>query len=730
LLVSLLLVTSLASAAALESRREAGAANPIRRVVSMLQAMQTKVTEEGATEKKLYEKYMCYCKTSGSDLSGSIAAAEAKISSLPSEIEAAEATLTQAKATKAKAEEDRAAAKSAMAEATAIREKEAATYAAFKADKDANMAAIAAAVAALEKGMAGAFLQTTAAGVLRRLASGNQDIPEDSRQAMLAFLDSSAHGNPFSQGYAPSSGQITGLLKELSDDMDRDLADATKTEEGAIKTYGELMAAKTKEVQATTQSIEAKEKQIGELGIEIVELKEDLSDTEAAYMEDKKFLADLDKNCAAKTAEWEVVVATRTQELAALADTIKILNDDDALELFKKTLPSSSASFMQVRKSTSAMQKNVLALIRGARGNRANSRHRAQFDLIELALTGKKVSFAKVLKMIDEMVAMLKEEQLDDDHKKEYCLMQFDVTDDKKKDLERTMSLEASAIEKAKEAIATLKEEIAALEAGIAALDKSVAEATEQRKEENVDYTALMASDTAAKDLLAIAKNRLNKFYNPKLYKPAPKRDLSAEEGIVVSMGGSLAPTQPPGGIAGTGVTVFAQVSAHTHRRDVVAPPPPPEAVAAYKKKSGENTGVIAMIDLLIGDLDKEMSESTTAEKEAQADYETMMADSAAKRTQDSKTLAEKVETKAATEGALQEAETAHATAAKEHMATLEYESSLHAECDWLLKYFEVRKEARAGEVDSLKKAKDVLSGADYSFVQMAKNQKSLRGSA
>jgi phage shock protein A len=693
--------------------------------------MQSKVTEEGNKEKALFDKYMCWCKSGSSDLSSSIAAAEAKISSLPSEIEASEATLTQAKATLAKATEDRAAAKEAMAAATSIREKEAATYAAFKADKDANMDAIAAAVAALEKGMAGAFLQTDAAQVLKRLTN-NGDMPEDSRQAVLAFLEggSSSQGNPFSQGYAPSSGQITGLLKELSDDMDRDLAATTKEEEAAIATYEQLMAAKTKEVNACTAQIEAKTNQIGELGIEIVELKEDLSDTEAAYMEDKQFLADLEKNCATKTAEWEVVVKTRADELAALADTIKILNDDDALELFKKTLPTPSASFMQLSTSIAQLRRNALAVVRGARAQRANSRHRAQFDLLELALTGKKVSFEKVLKMIDEMVAMLKEEQLDDDHKKEYCLTQFDLTDDKKKSLERTMSLETAAIEKAKEAIATLTEEIAALEAGIKALDKAVAEATEQRKEENEDYTELIASDTAAKELLGLARNRLNKFYNPKLYKPAPKRVLDAEESIVVSMGNTLAPTQPPGGIAGTGVTVLAQIQAHTHRsKGSVAPPPPPEAVAAYTKKSEENTGVIGMIDLLIGDLDKEMTESTTGEQEAQKDYETMMADSAAKRTEDSATLSSKMSTKADTEAALQEAETAHTAAAKEHMATLEYDASLHAECDWLLKYFETRKEARAGEVDSLKRAKDVLSGADYSLVQTARGaQKSLRG--
>merc|ERR1712188_4533 len=135
-----------------------------------------------------------------------------------------------------------------------------------------------------------------------------------------------------------------------------------------------------------------------------------------------------------------------------------------------------------------------------------------------------------------------------------------------------------------KQAIAALADEIAALEAGLKALDKSVAEATEQRKEENSDYTELIANDAAAKELLGFAKNRLNKFYNPKLYKPPPKRVLSEEERITVNMGGTLAPTAAPGGIAGTGVTVLADVKEHR-----VAPGPPPETAAAFAKKSEES---------------------------------------------------------------------------------------------------------------------------------------------
>merc|ERR1719261_955598 len=108
------------------------------------------------------------------------------------------------------------------------------------------------------------------------------------------------------------------------------------------------MAAKTKEINALTKAIEEKMTRSGELAVAIVEMKNDLGDTAEALIEDKKFLADLEKNCETKKGEWETIVKTRNEELLALADTIKVLNDDDALELFKKTLPG-SASFVQVK---------------------------------------------------------------------------------------------------------------------------------------------------------------------------------------------------------------------------------------------------------------------------------------------------------------------------------------------------------------------------------------------
>merc|ERR550537_2179585 len=165
------------------------------------------------------------------------------------------------------------------------------------------------------------------------------DMSDYDREEVTSFLSGTSES-----GYAPASGQITGILKQMTDTMVKELSESTKAENSAITTFQELMAAKTKEVDALTASIEEKMVRLGELQVSIVEMKEDLDDTGKALLEDKKFLADLDKNCAIKTKEHEENMKLRSEELLALADTIKVLNDDDALELFKKTLPGAAAS--------------------------------------------------------------------------------------------------------------------------------------------------------------------------------------------------------------------------------------------------------------------------------------------------------------------------------------------------------------------------------------------------
>merc|ERR1719356_1786526 len=286
----------------------------------------------------------------------------------------------------------------------------------------------------------------------------------------------------------------------MTDTMAKELADATATEETAIKDFEALVSAKTSEIEALTVEIEAKLESSGELGVEIVNMKEDLDDTAKAYAEDKKFLAQLNEGCAKKKAEWEERSKTRTEELLAIADTIKILNDDDALELFKKTLPG--PELLQIKVTARDMQASALSTLSSAKTQDP------RVALIALTLRGGAKSFDKVIKMIDEMVVLLGDEQTGDDEKKAYCEKEIDTAEDEKKVLENTGSDIQKAIDNTEETIATLAEEIAALLKGIKDLDGQVKEATATREEDNAFYKKTMQENTAAKDVSASRKGR------------------------------------------------------------------------------------------------------------------------------------------------------------------------------------------------------------------------------
>merc|ERR1711956_92283 len=224
---------------------------------------------------------------------------------------------------------------------------------------------------------------------------------------------------------------IIGILKQMDDEMAAALKEAEATEAEAIKTYEALMAAKQKEVETLNAMIEEKLTRKGELGVELAGGLNELEDTKIALAEDEKFLAELETGCATKEKEWAEVCKTRQEELVALAETIKILNDDDALELFKKTLPS-AASLLQVAESAQSVRKRALLAISEASNHSRHLGVQPQLDLIALALKGKSQGFEKVIGMIDEMVANLKKEQEDDEAKKEYCDKEFDTSEDKK----------------------------------------------------------------------------------------------------------------------------------------------------------------------------------------------------------------------------------------------------------------------------------------------------------
>jgi hypothetical protein len=662
----------------------------------MLQMITKKVESEGKEADKLHDQFMCECSKTQASLADQIATGEASGSDQAAALEAGKAHQAQMTQDIVDAKNARAAAKEAIATSTAIREKEAKAFSAAKADSEANIAAMSKALDAIHKGVGASFIQSDAAKVLGQLVQNKQDLFSDNREEVEDFLQNGVKSE--------FSGEIIGVLDQLKETMSKDLADAEATEKDAIATYNEFVAAKNREFETLQASIESKMARLGELGVANSQLSNSGGDTGSSVAADKKTLAELKADCEQRQNAYEAEKKSRVEELAALADTVKMLNDDDALDLFKKALPSGS-SFVQMTSRDSVVRTHVMSMVKAAQHKHSKS---TQLDFIALALRGKKVGFDKVVALIDKMVNQLMGEQVNDDARKQYCLKEFDEADDEKKVLQRKVHDAETAIMDAKESIQTLTEEISSTQAAIVENDKFVEEATAQRQEENAAYKTLMTENTAALELIKMAKNRMNKFYNPSLYVAPPKRELSREDRIAVNMGGTAPPTPAPGGIAGTGIMAFIQVH--------------------DQKKGEEANGVIAMMDLLLKDLEGQMTVAETDEKNAQEDYTKAIFDAKEKRTADSKLLAEKVSAKAEADAALEKHTEDKTGFSKELLANGEYIASLHADCDWLLEHFDQRKEARNDEIDAMKKAKDVLNGADYSLLEVG-TARSLRGS-
>merc|ERR1719324_2345443 len=171
--VALLCLLGSASAAGVEAGLKA---NPIRKVVTMLQNMQKKIAAEGAKKEKMFDQYMCYCSNADETLGKAISDAETKIPQVESSIKEDAALKQQLESELKEAQVSRVEAKDTIAKSTALREKEAGAYAKTKSDAESNIGALDKAIPAIEKGMSGAFLQTAAASVLRKLSvSANMD---------------------------------------------------------------------------------------------------------------------------------------------------------------------------------------------------------------------------------------------------------------------------------------------------------------------------------------------------------------------------------------------------------------------------------------------------------------------------------------------------------------------------------------------------------------------------
>merc|ERR1719213_1168106 len=286
------------------------------------------------------------------------------------------------------------------------------------------------------------------------------------------------------------------------------------------------------------------------------------------------------------------------------------------------------------------------------------------------------------------MIEVLGKQQDGDTKHKSWCEGELAKTADESQKASETANSLSASIAQTSDEISPTADDIAALQSGIAALDKDVATATEMRKSEHAEYLETAQLTEAAIQLIGKAKNRLQKFYNPALYKK-PEPMPEEEEAAAAS---------------------FMQVVAH------VAPPEAPETFSGpYEKKGQKSGGVMALMDMLTGELKSTLQAAQHDEKSAQAEYVELMADSQTQRQQDSETITDKSAAKAQLEGSLVALKENKAMTLKQMDDLNAYNMEVHGSCDFILQNFKLREEARTNEIEGLKNAKAVLAGASYS---------------
>lgn len=705
--------------------------NPIRKIVTLMQNMQKEIEAEGVKEKELFDKFMCFCETGQADLAKAADDAKAQNEAATTKHDASTSEKAQLEEDIKTHKADMEAAQADLAKATNIRDKEKAEFDETLATKSASDAALASAIPAIEKGMAGGsllqFVGKKSMRQLKRAILNSQTVTSDDRSDIKAFLQGQTDG--------PGSGEILGMLKAMKDELGRDIATLTKNEEAAVKGFGDMSSSKEKEIEFADESIESKKERVGTLAVEIVQLKDEIEDSANEATESEKMGAALAKQCAEKKKDYDAASKSRADEMAAVGEAISILTDDDALDVFKKAAPSSfvqdsSSSggygfhhhrnmftgelvFLQVKSSTArAVDQAQRILASHAVSNRGGLMLftlKSKLRHASGAASRGAVDFSEILKMIDQMVEVLKSEGKDDMRKKDFCVADLDKTDREKMAAEDKLSNVQATIEEITGNIDTVSQGIADLEEGIKSLDRDVAQATEQRKQEHAEYATNVQMQEVAIEIVGKAKNRLNKFYNPSAYKAPPKKELSQEDKLLAGGASALVQTesnfdQPEA--SELGAVSFAQVSARIRQE------PPALAQYAKNEKSG---GVVALMDTMIADLKAGAQEARFMEKQAQAEYVELMENSQTKRAQDQKSLVDQGGAKAELEEALTEAKENQALTMDELENVQKTLSELHGSCDFLLKNFEMRLEARGAEIEGLQNAKATLSGANLS---------------
>jgi len=650
---------------------------PVSKVVTLLKDMLKQLEKEAEEDEEIYDKMACWCETNDKEKTKSIADAEARIEDLTSKIEELTANSARLGTEIKNLEKEVAANQEALDQATAIRQKQLAEFNAEEKDLLESISALKAAVVVLSKHHPNSMLQIPQSHLLgvavsllhemEKHASLLENIlTRSQRKTVIAFVQAPQDyfdASPtFKQSYAPQSGEIFGILKQMKETFESNLSASQKEEMANQKAYEDVKAAKEEEIAAGQAQIDTKTQELADTDEKLAQSKQDIDDTKNSLAADEEFLMMLKEKCQMTDQEWEERQNTRQLEMAAVSKALAILSGDDAHDLFTRTF---NPALMQKESSGQSKRRSQASkLLSDVAHKTRNPR------LATLAVQVRLDAFTRVKKAIDDMVAQLLKEKEDEIKHKDFCVDEFNTNQLATEKKEREKQDLIAKIEDLEMTIKQLTEAIETLKAEIAEMQVQLKRAGEDREKQNKEFQMTVADQRATQKLLQAALTVLKGFYDKKA------------------------------------------AAAMVQKQEPVGPPPP----AGFKdyKNNAAAGGVMGMIQQIINDAKAMEAETIRSEEDAQKAYEDFVKATNASIEEKSKDIVNKSEEKAKAEGDLVQAQEDKEGVMLELEQLSNYNAQLHQSCDFVTKNFEIRQTARDEEIEALRQAKAILSGADF----------------
>jgi len=646
---------------------------PIMKVVRMLEDMKEELNKELEDDKAVQELLDCWCGTGMKEKEKSIQLAESRIAELEAALGEALAKINELKSKRKATQEEQYADQKALDESEEMRMKENKAFHTTESDLLQAIDATENAITMLSKHNPGfaqikAVVQSLQAARVTDMVMHSQGLDAGKRAVLKDFFAGTNQATGFlqipgMQSYAPQSGQIFGILKQMKEDFDVDLGEEQASEKKAVEEFQALKESKMAEIDTAKATIVQYDQDLAELGQQNAEAMKELEDTQEQLGLDQTFLATLNKKCANSDEQFEARVKARLAEIAAVEDTIEILNSDTSFEAFDKSVNS----FLQVNAEDQNKRNRVVAVLRNAAAHSKNP------ALALIAVSAQLDVFTKIKEEIDKLIGEMEAQQADEVEHRDFCIKSLNENNRSQTaayDKKDSLTTRIADLEKN---IETLTQNLETTTQEIADTQTQMGRRSETREAENGDYQATVQEQRLTQMILQKAIDRMAQVY-------------------------AMLQQRQPGA---------------PHTQTSATKTDPGNGPAKFKKYE-ENAGgkrVLAMLDEVKQDSITMENDAIASEEDAQAAYENFMKDSNKFIIKATQGISDMTEAKSTAESDLVMAKTDLKGTMSELFGLHEESGDLHKSCDFLLNNFELRQKARSAEMDALREAKNILSG-------------------